>query len=161
MTKSKSLIPQFFARDVFKDFDKFFMDFDTQVAKMQKFHDDMTKNIPNYPPFNVRKHDENHYSIEIAVAGFGEHEIEVEMDDGNLVVKANSNTEDDGSEYIIRGLGTRKFTRVWALGNEYKVENAELFNGVLKIALERFIPEAKKATKVPVKTKGEKQFLND
>lgn len=159
MTK-KSLIPQFFARDVFKDFDKFFMDFDSQVAKMQKFHDDMTKNIPNYPPFNVRKHDDTHYTIEIAVAGFGEQEIEVEMDDGNLSVKACSNA-DETNDYLIRGIGGRKFTRVWALGNEYKVEGAELFNGILKIALERFIPEAQKATKVPIKTKGVKQFLND
>ena len=157
---TKPFIPSFFAKDTFKEFDQFFLDFDGQVAKMQQFHDDMAKNIPNYPPFNVRKIDEKNYTIEIAVAGFATHEIDVELDGGKLTVKGNSNSEKP-TDYIFNGIATRAFTRTWAIGDEYKVENAELFNGILKIALERLIPEAKKPVKVPVKAKGEKQFLND
>lgn len=157
---NKPFIPAFFAKDTFKDFDKFFLDFDEQVNKMQKFHDDMTKNIPNYPPFNVRKIDEKNYTIEIAVAGFATHEIDVELDGGKLTVKGNSNSEKP-TDYIFNGIANRAFTRTWAIGDEYKVENAELLNGILKIALERLIPEAKKPVKVPVKAKGEKVFLND
>ncbi len=157
---TKTFIPAFFAKDTFKDFDKFFLDFDEQVAKMQSFHDDITKNIPNYPPFNVRKIDEKNYTIEIAVAGFATHEIDVELDGGKLTVKGNS-TSEKPNDYIFNGIATRAFTRTWAIGDEYKVENAELFNGILKIALERLIPEAKKPVKVPVKAKGEKQFLRE
>jgi molecular chaperone IbpA len=157
---TKSFIPAFFAKDTFKDFDKFFLDFDNQVAKMQSFHDDITKNIPNYPPFNVRKIDEKNYTIEIAVAGFATHEIDVELDGGKLTVKGNS-TSEKPNDYIFNGIATRAFTRTWAIGDEYKVENAELLNGILKIALERLIPEAKKPVKVPVKAKGQKEFLND
>lgn len=164
---NKPFVPAFFAKDAFKDFDKFFLDFDAQIDKMQQLHNDMTKNIPNYPPFNVRKIDDKNYMIEIAVAGFATHEIEVELDGGKLTVKGNvaSKTDDEHdaeqSSFIFKGIANRAFTRTWAIGDEYKVENAELFNGILKIALERLIPEAKKPVKVPVKAKGEKQFLND
>lgn len=157
----KPFVPSFFAKDIFKDFDKFFLDFDGQVAKMQQFHDDMTKNIPNYPPFNVRKHDDNHYTIELAVAGFAQNEIDIEIDGGKLTIKGNTESKDEPNDYLIKGIGARAFTRTWSLGEEYKVDNAELFNGILKIALERLIPEAKKPVKVPVKTKGEKQFLRE
>ncbi len=157
---NKPFVPAFFAKDAFKEFDKFFLDFDSQIGKMQKLHDDMTKNIPNYPPFNVRKIDEKNYVIELAVAGFGTHDIEVEMDGGKLTVKGNS-TSEKPDDYIFNGIATRAFTRTWAIGDEYKVENAELFNGILKIALERLIPEDKKPVKVPVKAKAEKTFLQD
>lgn len=157
---TKTFVPAFFAKDAFKDFDKFFLDFDAQIDKMQQLHNDMTKNIPNYPPFNVRKIDEKNYVIELAVAGFATHEIEVELDGGKLTVKGNSASEKP-NDYIFNGIATRAFQRTWSIGDEYKVENAELFNGILKIALERLVPEAKKPVKVPVKAKGEKSFLND
>lgn len=156
----KSNLP-FFAKDIFKDFDKFFFDFDDQVAKMQKLHDDITKNIPNYPPFNVRKIDDNHFTIEVAVAGFAQNEIDVEFDGGMLTIKGNSQSQETPEDYIFKGIGTRAFTRAWSLGDEYKVEGAELFNGILKVALERFVPEEKKPKKVPVKTKGQKQYLTE
>lgn len=157
---NKPFVPAFFAKDAFKDFDKFFLDFDSQIGKMQQLHDDMTKNIPNYPPFNVRKIDEKNYVIELAVAGFSTHEIEVELDGGKLTVKGNTASQKP-TDYIFNGIATRAFTRTWAIGDEYKVENAELFNGILKIALERLIPEEKKPVKVPVKAKAEKTFLQD
>lgn len=157
---NKPFTPAFFAKDIFKDFDKFFLDFDDQVAKMQKFHDDITKNIPNYPPFNVRKVDDKHYVIEVAVAGFAQNEIDIEIDGGKLVVKGNSQSEKP-DDYLFNGIATRAFTRAWSIGDEYKVENAELFNGILKIALERMIPEDKKPVKVPVKSKTDKALLQE
>ena len=65
----QEFIPTFWGT---KDFDKFFVGFDEQWNRLQKLHDDVTKNIPNYPPYNIRKNGENHYTIEIAVAGFGQ-----------------------------------------------------------------------------------------
>ena len=55
----------------FKDFDKYFVGFDDQFNRLAKMHDDLTKNIPNYPPYNIKKVDDNKYVIELAVAGFG------------------------------------------------------------------------------------------
>ena len=153
-------IPTIFGEH-FKDFDKVFVGFDEQFTKMQSLHDELTKNIPNYPPFNVRKNG-NTYTIEIAVAGFAESEIDITIDGGKLIVKGNSESvEAEDTDYLFKGIATRAFTRAWAIGDQYEVKDAELFNGVLKIALDQLIPEEKKAKKVPVKTGAGKQFLND
>lgn len=153
-------IPTFFGEH-FKDFDKVFVGFDDQITKMQTLHDELTKNIPNYPPFNVRRNG-NTYTIEIAVAGFAQNEIDITIDGGKLVVKGNSESvEAEDTDYLFKGIATRAFTRAWAIGDEYEVKDAELFNGVLKIALDQLVPEEKKAKKVPVKTGSGKQFLRE
>jgi molecular chaperone IbpA len=155
----KTLIPQLFG----SEFDKFFIGFDDQVAQFQKLHDDIAKNIPNYPPYNIVKNGDNSYTIEIAVAGFGQQDIDVEMNDGKLVVRGKLQTAEDPLEdnFLFKGIAQRAFTRTFALNDEIEVKDAEIFNGMLKIALERFIPEAKQPKKVPVKSKSSKQLLNE
>ena len=121
----------------------------------------MTKNIPNYPPYNIRKTGDNTYTIELAVAGFGQSEIDIEIDGGRLVVRGNVNSESDVNDYLFKGIASRAFTRSFAIDDQIEVKNAELFNGMLKIALERIVPEEKKPKKVPVKTKDQKQMLTE
>lgn len=147
----------------FKDFDKFFVGFEDTAAQLQKLHDDLTKNIPNYPPYNIRKNAENSYTIELAVAGFGENEIDIEIDGGKLVVRGNVNTNTDEVEdnFLFKGIATRAFTRAFAIDDQIEVKNAELFNGMLKIALERLVPEESKPKKVPVKSRSSKTLLNE
>lgn len=145
-----------------KDFDKFFVGFDDQFNKLAKLHDDMTKNIPNYPPYNIRKTGENTYAIEMAVAGFGQGEIDIEIDGGKLIVRGNTASEEEGeSNYLFKGIAQRAFTRTFAIDDQIEVKDAELFNGMLKVFLERIIPEHKKPKKIEVKSKGEKEFLRD
>ena len=146
--------------DHFKDFDKFFLGFDDQFAKMQSLHDELTKNIPNYPPFNVRK-DGNTYTIEIAVAGFAQHEIDITIEGGKLIVKGNTESTEPEENFLFKGIANRAFTRAWAIGDTYEVKDAELFNGILKIALDKLVPEEPKAKKVPVKSGKGKQFLTE
>ena len=145
----------------FKDFDKFFVGFDEQFSKMQKLHDDITKNIPNYPPYNIRKTGESTYTIEVAVAGFGQNEIDIEIDGGKLVVKGNISSQDQEDNFLFKGIAARAFTRTFALDDQIEVKDAELFNGMLKIFLERLIPEEKKPKKVAVKSKDSKQLLTE
>ena len=151
------------AFDAFKDFDKFYVGFDDQFNKLAKFHDELTKNIPNYPPYNIRKNGENSYTIELAVAGFGESEIDITIDDGKLIIKGNVDANTDAAEdnFLFKGIATRAFTRAFAINDQIEVKNAELFNGMLKIALERLVPEEKQPKKVPVKTAGKKQLLQE
>ena len=151
-----NFIPTFWGT---KDLDKFFVGFDDQFKTLQKLHDDVTKNIPNYPPYNIKKVDDTHYVVEMAVAGFGQADIEIEIDGGKLVVRGNIANDDSEESFIHRGIANRAFTRAFALNDEVEVRDAELFNGMLKIALERMIPEVKQPKKIAVKTKGEKQFL--
>ena len=152
-------LPSIFSQ--FKDLDKFFVGFDDQFNRMQKLHDDLTKNIPNYPPYNIRKTGDNTYTIEMAVAGFGQSEIDIEIDGGKLIVRGNVNTENEANDYIFKGIAARAFTRSFAIDDQIEVKDAELFNGMLKIALERLVPEEKKPKKVVVKTKGQKSFLTE
>ena len=138
----------------FKDFEKFFVGFDESAKQLQSLHADLTKNIPNYPPFNVRKNG-NTYTIEIAVAGFAQNEIDVTIDGGKLVVSGNSNSVDNpADDFLFKGIATRAFTRSWAIDDTYEVKDAEIFNGVLKIVLDQLVPEEKKAKKVHVKAKS-------
>jgi molecular chaperone IbpA len=147
---------------IFGDFDKFFIGFDDQVNRLQKMHDDLTKNIPNYPPYNIKKIDDTHYVIEMAVAGFGQSDIEIEIDGGKLVVKGDVKKDETHEDnFLFKGIAARSFTRTFALNDQVEVNDAELFNGMLKIALERLIPEEKKPKKVPVKSKEAKQFLTE
>lgn len=142
-----------------KDFDKFFVGFDEQFNRLAKFHSDVTKGIPNYPPYNIKKTAENTYVIEVAVAGFGKSEIEIELDEGRLVIKGSVN--EDQSNYIFKGIANRAFTRTFALDDQIEVRDAELFNGMLKVFLERIIPEHKKPKKIEVKEKSQKAFLTE
>lgn len=142
------------------DFDKFFVGFDQQISQLQKLHNEVTKNIPSYPPFNVRKTG-NTYTIEMAVAGFAQNEIDITIEGGKLVVKGNAASTDSDTDYLHKGIATRAFTRAWAIGDQYEVKDAELFNGVLKIALDQMIPEEQKVKKVPVKTGTGKTLLQE
>jgi len=157
---TKSFIPAFFSQELFKDFDKVFVGFDDQFKRMQQLHDDLTKDIPNYPPFNVRKNG-NTYTIEIAVAGFAQNEIDITIDGGKLIVKGNTTSKEPEENFLFKGISNRAFTRAWAIGDEYEVKDAELFNGVLKIALDQLVPEEKTAKKVPVKTGTGAQYLTE
>lgn len=155
---TNSFIPTFWGT---KDLDKFFVGFDEQFKTLQKLHDDVTKNIPNYPPYNIKKVDDTHYTIEIAVAGFAQQDIDIEIDGGKLVVRGNIKTEEQDDNFLFKGIANRAFTRSFVLNDEVEVKDAEIFNGMLKIALERLIPEAKKPKKISVKSKGEKQLLTE
>ena len=142
---SNKLLPS-----VFGDFDKFFIGFDDQLRNLQKVHDDLTKNIPNYPPYNIKKVDDNKYVVEMAVAGFGKSDIEIEMIDDKLVVRGNVRNDDRDYNYLFKGIAERAFTRMFALGDHVEVKNAALLNGMLQIALERIVPEHKKPKKIEV-----------
>lgn len=139
----------------FKDFDKYFVGFEDQFNRMSKIHDDLTKNIPNYPPYNIKKTGENTYAIELAVAGFGKQDIEIELAEGKLIVRGSTSDNTD-ENYLFKGIANRAFTRTFALDDQIEVQDAEMLNGMLKIFLERIIPDHRKPKKIAVKEKGEK-----
>ena len=147
----------------FKDFDRFFVGFDDQFNRIAKMHDDLTKNIPNYPPYNIKKTGDNTYVIEIAVAGFARQDIEIELDGGNMVIKGSAKNEEEENSFLYRGIANRNFTRTFALEDQIEIKDAEMFNGMLKVFLERIIPEHKKPKKIEIKAdkKAEKQLLTE
>ena len=105
-----------------------------------------------YPPYNILKHDEDTYDIQIAVTGFEKDEVVVEIDQNNLIVKGNKKEVDlKEPTYMHRGLATRDFTRSWQLGEHIEVNEGRIKNGVLTIELKRIVPEALKPRTLKLK----------
>jgi molecular chaperone IbpA len=134
-----------------KDFDKFFVGFDDQFNRISKMHDDLTKAIPNYPPYNIKKTGDNTYVIELAVAGFAKQDIEIELADGKMLIKGNVENGEAEENFLFRGIANRAFTRTFALEDTVEVKDAAMMNGMLKVFLEKIIPEHKKPKKIEVK----------
>ncbi len=117
-------------------FDNLFQDFE------QRFSNQINN---NYPPYNIIKKDEHSYELEIAVTGFTPEEVSVEIDQNQLIVRGERKRTDDVDPlYLHRGLATRDFSRIWTLAEHMEVDKGTIKNGVLRITLQRVIPEALK-----------------
>lgn len=104
----------------------------------------------NYPPYNIAKLDDTHYVIEIAVAGFGEDEIDVELKENSLIVKGIKAKKEQETDYVHKGISTRSFERNFTLADNVEVRAATVQNGILAIALEQIIPEENKPKKIQI-----------
>lgn len=114
-----------------------------------KFSD--TIKTVGYPPYNIKKTSDNTYVIEMAVAGFGKQDIELTLEDSVLTIKGEMKN-DDKNDYLFKGIADRAFTRKFTLADTVEIKNADMLNGMLRVWLERFIPEAKKPRKIDIKT---------
>jgi len=103
-----------------------------------------------FPPYNIRKGGDYTYAIEMALAGFSKDDIEIEVAEGLLAVRSvKENDENDSNIY--RGISYRKFNRKFTLADDIVVKDASLENGMLKIDLERIVPDEKKPRKITIK----------
>tara|TARA_Y100000296_G_C5094596_1_gene216692 strand:- start:311 stop:682 length:372 start_codon:yes stop_codon:yes gene_type:complete len=107
-------------------------------------------NSGGFPPYNIRKEGDYKYVIEMALAGFGKKDIEVEMAEGTLTVRSVKENVTDDSD-IYRGIAYRKFERKFTVAEDVEVKGAKLENGMLLIGLERIVPEEKKPRLITVK----------
>jgi molecular chaperone IbpA len=99
-----------------------------------------------YPPYNIERTDENAYRVTMAVAGFGEGDLTIEVKENTLTVKGEkkSETEEQEKEFLYRGIASRAFERRFQLADHVEVKGAALVNGLLHVDLVREIPEAMK-----------------
>ena len=109
----------------------------------------------NFPPYNIVKTGENTYDVELALAGFSKKDIEVEYKENQLTVKSKKQdkqeeTDEDGN-VIHRGISKRMFSKSFTIANDVEVKGAELKDGLLKVSMERIIPEHKKAKLIDIK----------
>ena len=132
-----------FTTDILND--PFFIGFDRMVDRMR----DATPGQNNYPPYNIIKVDEDSYSIQLALAGFNEDEIEIEVKDGVLSIEGRKE-EDTETKYLHKGISARHFRRTFTLADTIVVEGADLFDGILTIGLQNVIPEEKKPRKIAI-----------
>jgi len=149
-----------------KDFDRYFVGFDPLVKKFAEAAEQTAKLATNYPPYNIKKIDDDKYVIEMAVSGFGKQDIELELNGDVLTIKGNAKSEEQEStnpvaQLIYQGLAMRPFTRQFNLADNIEIRGAKLINGILRIGLEAVIPEHKKPKKIDISdtVETEKEFL--
>ena len=117
-----------------------------------KVFDNLSRYVDNsvtstgFPPYNIRKEGDYHYVIEMALAGFGKEDIQVEVAESTLSIRSvKENTEDDSTQKTQhRGISYRRFERKFTLAEDIVVKTANLENGMLYVDLERVVPEAQK-----------------
>tara|TARA_R110001606_G_scaffold276227_1_gene424476 strand:+ start:56 stop:517 length:462 start_codon:yes stop_codon:yes gene_type:complete len=131
-------ITQFFPRSSFVGFDHLFKELE-YTTKHSNDH---------YPPHNIVKVDEETFLIELAVAGFSEDELEVDVKERTLTVKGDHITK--GREFIHRGISTKKFRRTFRLSEYVEVHGADLVDGVLAIDLKIVVPEEMRPRKINI-----------
>ena len=131
-------ITQFFPRSSFVGFDHLFKELE-YTTKHSNDH---------YPPHNIVKIDDETFLIELAVAGFSEDELEVDVKERTLTVKGDHITK--GREFIHRGISTKKFRRTFRLSEYVEVHGADLVDGVLAIDLKIVIPEEMRPRKINI-----------
>ena len=134
-----------------------FVGFETLFERLGEFPPPQQNQ--GFPPYNIRKLDEEHFSIELALAGLDEDDVEIEVKEGVLTVRSIWDEKKDADEehqLLHRGISFKKFTRSFTLADDLNVDGANFINGLLTIGLERIIPEHKKAKKIKI---GKKEFL--
>tara|TARA_B100000242_G_scaffold58553_1_gene34978 strand:- start:4131 stop:4637 length:507 start_codon:yes stop_codon:yes gene_type:complete len=124
--------------------------FDNVFDHFEKMFEDDYFNAPtvNYPPYNIVKTGENKYDVEVALAGYNKKDINIEYADNLLTIKSvkdsNSAKKDSESGVLHKGISKRFFSKTFTIADDTEVKSAELKDGLLKVSLERIIPEAKK-----------------
>lgn len=109
-----------------------------------------TDNNSGYPPYNIELLEENHYRISLAVAGFREDELDIEIKNGRLTVSGSQQNDQKDRKYLHHGIANRNFERSYQLADYVVVKGAQLNDGLLHIDLVREIPEAMKPRKIQI-----------
>ena len=129
--------------------------FDDMFDHFEHMMDDsfFGRSVANFPPYNIVKTGENTYDVELALAGFNKKDIEVEYKENLLTVKSKKQeeTKDEDGNIIHRGISKRMFSKSFTIANDVEVKGAELKDGLLRVSMERIVPEHKKAKLIDIK----------
>ena len=139
--------------DIFwRDISPFAVGFDRTFDALSLLADSKSQTT-NYPPYNIRKVSDEQYTIELAVAGFEEKDIEIEAEEDNLTIKGKRPSK-ASEDWIHQGLSSRDFERKFVLSEDMVIKGAALSNGMLYVGLERIIPDHKKPRKIELTSKN-------
>ena len=111
---------------------------------------------PSYPPYNIERTGENEYRISMAVAGFGEGDLDIGVRENTLKIRGAKTSEREDTTYLHRGIASRSFERRFQLADHVEVTGAALENGLLHVDLKRELPEAMKPRTIKITSKSEK-----
>src|ERR1035437_5237370 len=132
----------------FPPFQKFGIGFDSVFDEILRVNERQA-NV-SYPPYNIISQDDDHFAIELAVAGFHDGEIAIQMEKNQLSITGNQAEVVDPVKYLVHGISSRSFNRVFSLAEYVLVKDASMTNGILTVNLERIVPEEQKAKQIPI-----------
>jgi len=119
-------------------------------------------NTPAFPPYNIEKLSDDDYRITMAVAGFGEGDLDITVENGQLVIAGRiGKSEEEDRNYLHRGIATRSFERRFDLADHIRVKDASIDKGLLHVSLVREIPEAMKPRKIEVSAVAGTKAIED
>ncbi|MGH6866427.1 MAG: Hsp20 family protein [Methyloceanibacter sp.] len=110
---------------------------------------------PSYPPYNIERVGENEYRISMAVAGFGEKDLDIEVRENTLSIRGDKRADQEETTFLHRGIASRSFERRFQLADYVVVKGATLENGLLHVDLVRELPETMKPRTIQIATKAE------
>ena len=126
--------------------------FDDVFNHFESMFDYDMVNVSNYPPYNIVKTGDNKYDVELALAGFSKKDINVSVENGMLTIESKEDkTKDKDGEVIHKGISKRYFKKSFTISDDVEVKGAELKDGMLRISMEKIIPEAKKLRTIDIK----------
>lgn len=109
----------------------------------------------NYPPYNIVETSKNKYDIEVALAGYNKKDIDVSYEDGQLTIKSKKSekeeSKDEDGNTIYKGIAKRYFERSFTIADDVEIKGAELKDGLLRVSLEKIVPESKKSRTIEIK----------
>ncbi len=117
------------------------------------------QNQPSYPPYNIELTGEDQYRITMAVAGFSQDELNIEVNQNNLIVSASKQPEQKDRTYLHQGIAARGFERRFQLADHVQVLSAAYENGLLHIDLQKVIPESLKPRTVPIAVASQERLV--
>jgi len=111
--------------------------------------------VPNFPPYNIVKTGKNSYDVELALAGYSKKDIDVSLEDGVLTIKSVKSEEEkeveDNNGVLHQGIAKRYFSKAFTIADDVEIKGAELKDGLLRVSLEKIVPESKKARTIEIK----------
>ena len=117
---------------------KFGIGFDGMLDELMRITEHQTT---NYPPYNIVKVSENDFYIELAVSGFGEGDVKIELDNRILTISGGKLAALETIEYLHKGISDRSFVREFTLAEHVEVVGARMRDGILEVSLKREVPE--------------------
>ena len=139
-----------------------FVGFDGLFEDLERIHNSARTGTDNYPPHNIVRVDEENFIIELAVAGFGMDNLDIEVKDGILKVKGK--TDDVERDYAYKGISSRKFEKSFRLSEFVGIDGADLKDGILVVNARVEIPEEQRPRKINIGSTGtskKKEFIQD
>lgn len=137
--------------EIFNELNRVAIGFEPTIRRLTDVKNSFAATASTYPPYDLEKVDDNHYRISLAVAGFTEADLDLELHDNQLKITGEKRM-DETHDYIYRGIASRAFTKVFHIADHVKVSAVSLENGLLTVDLVREIPEALKPRKIPITT---------